>query len=89
MHPALLIYTAAGKSKTRRMGLVTSRKLGIAAKRNRLKRRLREIFRLHKHLLKPGTDIIFMPKRNAASLNYEQLETIVLTALKKAGVITE
>lgn len=91
VHPALLIYTGSGgdSSRRRRMGLITSRKLGTAVKRNRIKRRLREIFRLNKHSLKPGTDLIFQPKAPAMLLDYAQLETIVLSQLKKAGLTVE
>lgn len=71
------------------MGLVTSRKIGIAAHRNRVKRRLREIFRLNKHQIEPGIDIVFVPKIGAAELNFDKLETIVLNALKQVKVIPQ
>ncbi|MFN3967233.1 MAG: ribonuclease P protein component [Endomicrobiia bacterium] len=45
-----------------RIGIVVSRKVGKAVKRNKIKRRLREIFRLNKHLLKPGFDIVVNAK---------------------------
>lgn len=87
-HPAILIYIyTRDKAGPPRLGLVTSRKLGIAPKRNRLKRRLREIFRLHKHLLKRGVDIVFVSKLAAVSMDYSQLEQLVTGLLKKAGVL--
>ncbi|HCJ66428.1 MAG TPA: ribonuclease P protein component [Elusimicrobia bacterium] len=67
-----------------RLGLVVSRKLGEAVKRNKLKRRLREIFRLHKHLLKPGLDMIFLPRNQAINCNYQELEKSVLSIFKRA-----
>ena len=88
-NPAIFIYVYKVKdgSSLRRMGLVTSGKIGIAANRNRLKRRLREIFRLNKHKIEPGIDIVFVPKLGAAELNFDKLETIVLNALKQVKVI--
>ncbi|MCL2390164.1 MAG: ribonuclease P protein component [Endomicrobia bacterium] len=70
----------------RRLGLVTSRKVGIAAVRNRTKRRLREIFRTHKHLLEPGLDLVFISKPETASLDYNILKKTVLELLESAGL---
>ncbi|MHB9154761.1 MAG: ribonuclease P protein component [Endomicrobiales bacterium] len=90
-HPAIsiYIYVRSDGPAVRRLGLITSRKLGTAVQRNRVKRRLREIFRLHKHLLKPGSDILFIPRVGAADLNYAQLKSIVLSLWQRAGVIAE
>lgn len=89
VHPALFIYVyrRTPDVQIRRLGLVTSGKVGNAVHRNRLKRRLREIFRLHKHQLLPGTDVIFVSRPDGAALNYHQLEDIVLSQWRKAGTI--
>jgi len=71
------------------MGLVTSRKIGIAVKRNRVKRIIREIFRLNKHRIQPGTDIIFMPKADAVNLKYKELESVIISALERAKALTD
>jgi ribonuclease P protein component len=87
VHPAILIFVYCRKDSkhVRRLGLITSRKLGSAVLRNRLKRRLREIFRLNKHTFKPGLDIIMRPKDRCAGLKFSDLNIIVLSLLKKAG----
>ncbi|MFH1368984.1 MAG: ribonuclease P protein component [Elusimicrobiota bacterium] len=89
VHPALLIYAGNNglPAGTRRLGLITSRKIGIAVRRNRLKRRFREIFRLNKYLIKLNTDLIFAPKPPAGDMNYAQLESIILNLLEKAGLL--
>ena len=46
-----------------RVGFAVSKKIGSAVRRNRVKRVLREFFRLHQTLLPPGTDIVVVPKR--------------------------
>lgn len=46
-----------------RVGFAVSKKIGTAVRRNRVKRVLREFFRLHQALLPPGTDIVVVPKR--------------------------
>src|SRR5262245_17718114 len=45
-----------------RLGLSVSRKVGNAVTRNRFRRLLREAFRLTKHKLPPGLDLILIPR---------------------------
>jgi ribonuclease P protein component len=55
------------------LGLVVTRRLGKAVRRNRVKRLLREFFRRHKSLL-PPQDLIIMAKKGATALSYHQVQ---------------
>ena len=46
------------------MGLTVSRKKGSAVVRNRIKRVIREFFRLNQNKFRISADIIFVPKRS-------------------------
>ncbi|MFZ5449112.1 MAG: ribonuclease P protein component [Thermodesulfobacteriota bacterium] len=56
-----------------RLGLVVTRRLGKAVRRNRVKRLLREFFRRHRVQL-PAIDLVIMAKKGAAELSYLQVE---------------
>jgi ribonuclease P protein component len=56
-----------------RIGLSASKKIGGAVKRNRAKRRIRELFRLSKHRLNCGYDIVFILNRTCAEKDWEEL----------------
>jgi len=78
-----------GKS---RLGIILSGKIFKSSvthvKRNRLKRRIREIFRLNRHKFLKTADIIIIPKNSrAAELNYRELEERFFEIIKKARLI--
>ncbi len=58
-----------------RLGITASKKVGTAVVRNKIKRLLREFFRLHKKSnFPPGYDVLFIAKKGARALNYRALE---------------
>ena len=57
----------------KRLGITTSRKVGAAVKRNRIKRLLREFFRLHKMCFPPSSDTVFIAQPGADTLDYARL----------------
>jgi ribonuclease P protein component len=56
-----------------RLGVTVGKKVGKAVERNRVKRCLREFFRLHKHKLPAGHDMVIIAKKDAAKLAYHDM----------------
>ncbi|MGC9994638.1 MAG: ribonuclease P protein component [Terriglobia bacterium] len=57
-----------------RLGVTTPTRLGNAVLRNRLKRRLREVFRRHRARLPGGWDILVNPREPVATVPFRSLE---------------
>jgi|LGOV01.1.fsa_nt_gb ribonuclease P protein component len=85
----LIVFTMQKNNGPTRLGLTVSRKVGGAVTRNRLKRQLREIFRLSLSYSLENTDIMILAKKNASILDYHQLNQellVVCSRMKNCNV---
>lgn len=56
-----------------RLGLTVSTKVGPSVVRNRIRRRLRELFRVRKASLPRGLDMVFIARSSAAEADFARL----------------
>jgi ribonuclease P protein component len=68
-----------------RFGWSIKKTLGNAVRRNRIRRRLREIIRLHRQEIVPGWDIVIHPRSSAATADFSALTTDLLKALPRTA----
>ena len=87
--PYLVVYARKSRRPGNRIGFTVSTKLGKAVKRNRIRRRLREIYRLNESRFLRGTDLVVVARARAADAGYRQLEYAFLSAAKKLGILSE
>ena len=83
----LALYVRRNGQKANRLGLTVSTKVGRAVVRNRVRRRLREIYRLHEDMLSLGCDVVIVARVRAASSDYHQLEKSFLRLADKLGLL--
>ena len=67
-----------------RLGVITSRRVGKAVVRNRLRRLMREVFRANQDRLRRDCDIVLVMRASAAGQSLEELEWRFLRAVEES-----
>ena len=70
---------------TTRLGITVSKRIGKSVTRNRIKRLIREFFRLHKHKIPKGYDVLIVATKKNDTLNLASVEEQVGDLLVKNG----
>jgi len=83
----LLSILRANDATRFRAGFITSRALGPAVARNRVRRRLREIVRKHQREIVDGTWIVTIARAQAVGATYQELEVEWLRLAKRASIL--
>lgn len=79
----LLVFARENTLGLTRIGLSVSRKFGSAVRRNRVKRVLREAFRLSRDCIPPGMDLILIPRPGITP----RLEQLRLSLIRTAEIL--
>lgn len=85
--PWVVLVAAANDLDHTRFGFAVGKKIGRAVVRNRVKRRLREVVRLHRQTIPPGWDIILIARTALQDVSFEQLDRAVTQLLGRARLL--
>ena len=83
----ILLALHRGAGVPSRVGMITTRRLGNAVVRNRVRRRMREIFRLNQHQMRDGYWIVTIARASSASAAYQELERDWLRLAERASIL--
>ena len=82
----IAVYVRPNRLRRNRIGFTVGTKVGKAVRRNKVRRRLREAYRIHEGIMAPGYDIVVVARVRSAFARYGELERDLLRLLDKLGV---
>ena len=85
----LVLYARKNRMDVNRVGVTVGKKLGKAHVRNRVRRRIREVYRLNEDKFRPGWDIVVVARSRAVDAPFDKLTKSYLTLGKRAGCLRE
>ena len=83
----LVLYARKNGTDTNRVGVTVSKKLGHAVVRNRIRRRVREVYRLNESQFSAGWDIVVVARSRCQTVPFEKLTQSYLALAEKAGIL--
>ena len=83
----VVVYSIRTGKPENRLGVTVSTKLGGAVQRNRIRRRLKEVYRLNEHKLHTGYNIVLVARSKSRFAQWNELESSVLSLFSKLGLI--
>ncbi|NLD49759.1 MAG: ribonuclease P protein component, partial [Clostridiaceae bacterium] len=70
----LVLYVYKNNSRVNRLGITASRKFGKSVQRNRIRRLIKENYRLMEEFLKTGYDLVFVARSSEEVPDYVSIK---------------
>lgn len=84
---AFVCYVDRQTGQGRKLGCVVSRRVGNAVVRNRVKRNIREVYRLHRQALAEDVHLVVVARQAAARMRYGQCAEALCRLLRNGDVL--
>ncbi len=84
---AVLYVLPRSPKQPARVGFVTGKKIGCAVERNRCRRLMKEVYRLHQFELMDGVDLVLIGRSKLKYAGYEQAERSIMQLFRHAKVL--
>lgn len=85
----VVLYLFRNRKDYNRIGISVSKKVGNSVTRNRIKRLIRESYRVNSDLFIKGYDLIFIARNGIKKANYYEVQNAVFNVIRKGGLYKE
>lgn len=86
---SVVVYAIPNRRGINRLGLTCGKSIGKAVRRNRVKRLMRESYRLLEDNIKKGYDIVIVARTRAVNCKYIHISNDFKNAIKKLDLLCE
>lgn len=83
----LVLYYVENELPFNRLGITVSKKIGKAVVRNKVRRVIKENYRLKESHIREGYDIIFVTRVQGKDASYKQISSAMDNLLKRTGLV--
>ncbi len=84
----LVLYYKKNRQGQNRLGITVSKKVGNAVTRNRIRRRIKENYRLLEMQIRDGYDIVLVARGRMASADFHACGASLRSLLEKSGLLS-
>ena len=84
-----VVYKMPVAKEATKVGFVTGKKVGCAVERNRARRLMKEVYRLHQYEIREGYRIVIVARAGIEGASYQEVETELMKLLKRAKLLKE
>lgn len=85
----MVLYVLPKTGGTRRIGFAAGKRLGNAVVRNRVKRLMRETYRLNQDKLAEGVDLIIIGRQSIVNVKQPDIVRAFLSLCQKANILVK
>ena len=85
----LVIYTLKNNSDRNRLGISVSKKVGNSVVRHRVKRLIKESYRLNEGRFLQGYDLVYIARVSSNDKSYREIEKSLLHVSRKMKILGE
>ncbi len=78
----LVLYVLENRLDKNRIGISVSKKVGNSVIRHRVKRLIKESYRLHENMFNSGLEIVVIARESANTIGYREMESALLHLMK-------
>jgi ribonuclease P protein component len=83
----LVLYVCGNGLGRNRIGISVSKKVGNSVVRHRLKRLIKESYRLHENMFNSGLDIVAIARVGACNADFHKIESALLHLMRLHNIV--